>query len=552
MGETPMPHGESMGETPMPRGVMMQHRVIVIGLVLAAAVQAAPAGDQLPPGCKEWKDTDFVHPPLKVMEPYKRIDEYPVVAWCFHGQGAKRVPYDETYARNAKAAGFNMLIDGASMLEPCRKVGGLKVVVPAFHHGPDRLKAGIFGPHGDHPCLVGIVTDDNNPRIYPNVIENAKWITQTYPHIMPWDSENPDPRTQSKTTMRVLGTQNYPFMRGSRNPVGDYCFNCWVDRDWGVKADMSVWEIYSGANAFNQQSFQMLAGLAYGSQGLVNFAYTPHRDTPYHGKMYQPDSPLIPQFKKLHDYIRLVVGRHLWGTRCINVIHSIHGGDHSKERWKIQAPTFAADQLVVRGSEWMMVGLLTPEKRFLAKDTEVPEYFLVIDKRTSGGGAPERRAAYVMFSDRTPVFEMLDETAVKDAPIRKLVPGWKFRMNSQGGEGVLLRVAPDLEQLLGGKKGLALYAAINKTMGQLQWKVSPPCPAGQKIEEDKLTHVAIEGKVIDAAVAQARKDRDALAKLLDAAVSAGKLTKAQTDDTLKRLDESIAATAAQAKTPPAP
>ena len=523
-----------------------------LGIVLTTAAGAWAGGEaKLAPGCKEWKDTDFVHPPLKVMEPYKRIDEYPIIAWCFHGQGKKHVPYDEKYARDAKNCGFNMLIDGAVMLEPCRKVGGMKVVVPAFHHPPDKLTETIFKAYGDHPCLVGIVVDDNNPRIHRNVIANAKWLTDTYPHIVPWDSENPDPRTQSKTTMRVLGTQNYPFMRGHRNPVAGYSFNCWVDRIWGIRANMSVWEIFSGANSFNQIRFQMMAALAYGSQGLVNFAYTPHRDVPHRGPMYVPGNPFIPKFKKMHDYIRLVVGRHLWGTRCIDVIHSVHGGDHTNARWKIVAPTFDAGQLVVRGSEFMMVGYLTPEKRFLAKDTGVPEYFLVIDKRTSGGDTPQRQPMAVMLSTKVPVVEMLDETAVKDARVRKLIPGWKVRMNSEGGEGLLLRVAPDLETLLGGPKGLKLYECINTTMAALQWKATPPAAAGKRIAEGHLAHVRVDQKEIDKAVAAAEKDSAALATVLAAAVEVGAITATQAADTIQRLKAAMAATATEAAHPPA-
>ena len=540
---------------------MHRHNIPMTAIV-AAGVLAVAAGawaqdkapGKLAPGCKEWKDTDFVHPPLKVFEPYKRFHEYPVVAWCFHGRKAKFVAYDETYARNAKAAGFNVLIDAAAMLEPCRKVGGMVVVVPAFHHAPDRLMSSIFKPYGDHPCLAGLVVDDNNPRIHPNVIKNAKWITEAYPHVMPWDSENPDPRTQSRTTMRIVGTQNYPFLRGARGhkATAAYCRGCNFDRAFGNNHNMSMWEIFGGNVSMNQMKFQMLCALAYGAQGVVNFAYTPHRDTPYRGKMYQPDSPLIPQFKKIHDYIRLVIGRHLWGCRGIDVIHSIHGGDHTYAKHKIQAPRPHAGQLVVRMSEFFLVGLLTPEKRFFAKDTAIPEYFMILDKRTSSHGAPERMDTYVMLSKKMPVVEMLDETATKDANVRKLIPGARIRMKTEGGDGLLVRVCPDIDTLLGGKEGVDLYTRINNVLADLEWKHTPPAAAGKPVAEGLLKIIAVDAKEIARAVEVAKKHVVALEKVLAAAVKAGTISEAQAADTIKRLKDTIATAADEASKVPAP
>ncbi|MEN6663803.1 MAG: hypothetical protein ABFD85_07365 [Phycisphaerae bacterium] len=539
---------------------MNASRIMMFLLLAATVCSSARAADKLAPGCKEWKDTDFVHPPLKVFEPYKRFDEYPIVAWCFHGEGGSKpvkpgakprptpAPYDESYAVNAKAAGFNVLIDSASMLEPCRKVGGIKVVVPAFHHAPDRLKAGIFDRHGDHPCLVGIVTDDNNPRIYPNVIENAKWITENYPHIMPWDSENPDPRTQSKTTMRVVGTQNYAFLRGAKGDkaTSGYCNGCNFDRAFGNANNMSMWELFGGNVATNQIRFQMMAALAYGAQGLVNFAYTPHRDTPYRGKMYQPDSPLIPQFKAMHDYIRLVAGRHLWGCRSFGVLHSVHGGAHR------DATVYDESQLVVRAAEFSLVGLLSPEKEFFAQSKQadyVPEYFLFVDKRTSGHDTPALRDAYVMLAARISAVEVLDEQAVKGAAIRKIAPAFKVRFKTEGGQGLLLRVAPDMDELLGGPEGMAIYKQINATLASLQWQATAPAAKGQPKPEAELTYKPVDARTIDQAVAAAKAKTADLAKLLDAAAAAGKISKAQADDTLNRLNDAIDATSVEAKDP---
>jgi hypothetical protein len=505
----------------------------------------AKAGE-LPPGCTEWKDKDFVHPPLKVFEPYKRIHEFPLGAWCFHGRKAKFVPYDEKYARDAKAAGFNMLIDASAMLEPCRKVGGMTVMVPAFHHPPKRLAEGIFKRYGDHPNLVGIVVDDNNPRIYPNVIANAKWLTEHWPHLIPWDSENPDPRTQSRTTMRILGTQNYAFLRGGRGAKAEAKYTTWCnyDRLWGIGKNMSVFEIYGGNVASNQIRYQLNAALAYGAQGLVSFAYTPHRDTPYFGPQWQPDSKWIPYYKKMNDFVRLVAGRHLWGCRSYGVIHSRLGG------WHRGAQHPRADRLVTRTSEYVMVGMLDPEKKFFAelkKPAEkraVPEYFMVLDKRTTGHGNGSPMDLFVSLATSVPVVELLDATAVKGATIRKLVPGCRIRARTLHGEGFLLRVAPDIEKLLGGKGGLKIYQGINGTLAGLLSEYDPPYKAGDGPKKPDVKPKARPSADVAGTIAGTRKAAAVLAGHLARRVAAGDIPKAQADDTIRRLHAAIDATAA--------
>lgn len=511
------------------------------GPAMAAAAAHGPA--KLPPGCTPWSEKGFVHPPLKVFEKFTRIDEFPIVAWCFHGRKKKFVPYDEKYARDAKACGFNLLIDAAAMLEPCRKVGGIKVVVPTFHHPPAKMMEAVFTPYGDHPALVGLVLDDNNPRIYPNVVQNAKWLVKNYPHVMPWISENPDPRTQSRTPIRVLGTQNYPFLRGARGSRAEraYCNGCNVDRWYGNNKNMSVWEIFGGHNSFCQIRYQMMTALAYGAQGVVNFAYTPHRT-----KMYMPGNPMIAKFAAMHGYITKVVGRHLWGTRCFDVIHSIHGGAHNN------APRPRSDRLVVKTSNYVMIGLLTPEKKFFSKDPAaadraIPEYFMVVDKRTAGGeGTPEDM--FLMLHTNVPAVEVLDAEALPGAKVRKIVPGFKIRRRTSHGEGLLLRVSPDLTKLLGGEKGAKLYAEINALMAALQWKLTPP---PQPNEEEKKPDVQppatpVAAAEADKAVKAAKAKLAELQKTLSAAVKAGTISQAQAADTIDRLRAAIDATRKEA------
>jgi hypothetical protein len=523
--------------------------LVVSACALWASPVRAAEGAAKAANVTEWNRKNFVHPPLKCMEIYKRIDAYPVAAWCFHGtQGirSKPLPFDEAYARNAKSFGFNVLIDAGSMIEPCAKVGGIKVVVPAFWQKPDKLMQGIFGPHGDSPALMGVVLDDNCPGIAAQVAANGKWVTDNYPHVMPWISENPNSKAQSKTVVRVMGTQNYAFLRGTRNPVNGYCDGCTWDREVGNRSNMTAWEIYGGNVSFPKQRFQILAALAYGAQGVVNFAYVPNRVA-----VWKPGSALAPKMHKVQTYVADVVGRHLWGTRCFEVIHSIHGGGHRK------AINPRSDRLVAKTSNFVLVGMLSPEAKFYAAKDDpnaVPEYFMIVDKRALDGN--DLDDLYVMLSPKVPVLEMLDEQALATAKVRKLVPGYKFRRRTEPGEGVLLRVSPDLDKLLGGKAGLELYAAINQQLASLQWKIDPPDtpevaaakPAGEATAKPGQPAPGSAAPRITAAqgagvLANVKGKIGELQQILAAAVRAGTISKEQAADTIQRLNEAVDATA---------
>jgi len=513
---------------------------VLIGTVCLAA--AAAIGGDLPAGATDWAEKDFVHPPLKCLEPYRRIDEYPVSAWCFHGIEAAKSPYGEAYVRNAKAVGFNVLIDDERIIPYAEKVGGVKVQLVTLSggkwRGPDWLEAHILkGTVGDSPVLQGVIMGDNSRGWSALSITTATWLKENYPHIMPILSQYPAP-LRGNTPLRILHMQNYPFMRGrSRNPPNHYMFQCNINR-LGVNAnDMALWECYAGDASYSRVRFQMMAAMAYGAQGLSNFCYSPHRMPDY-----KPGSPMIPMWKKLHTYVIKVLGRHVWGTRSMDVIHAPHGGEHTN------ATRPAKDKPVVAMSDYLMAGLLTPEAKFLSKDPadrEIPEYFMVVDKR-SGGNTPEARDVYVMLSPKVAAVELIDAEATGEAgKVRKIVPPYKVRLKLEGGDAVLLRVAPDLEALLGGKDGLSLYAKVNREMAELQWKLAEAAePAEGK------PAAAVAEREVQATVSAARKQVEELKGILGAAVKAGKISQAQAEDTIARLKAAIDATAADAKAPP--
>ena len=498
-------------------------RSFVVGSILIIAASAAALGEEgaetgakPPPGGTPWSQKDFVHPPLKCLAAYTRIDEFPISAWCFHGDSSDpahpRSPYSEDYVRNAKAIGFNVLIDDDRILPYARKVGGVKVQLAKLWLNSGKLNQQVFSnPQvGDDPLIQGIVMGDNGRGFGSLQTEVADWLKKNYPYVAPIMSMYPA-RMRTDTAIRIWHMQNYPFMRGrSSNPPTHYMTILNSDRLACNANDMALFECYAGDASFSRIRFQMTAAMAYGAQGLSNFCYAPHK-MPF----YQPGNRLVPHWKKLHVYVIGVLGRHLWGTRCIDVIHSEHGGQPPG------APAPGPERLVTEMSDFLLAGLLTPEAKFLSKDPKdkaVPEYFLVVDKRT-GGETPEARDVYVKLSPQVAAVELLDyEATGKAGKVRKIVPACKVRASLEGGEALLLRVSPDLEKLLGGPEGMKLYAEINAMLANDA-----------------------------AAAARAKAKAGELKKVLDAGVAAGTLLKPQAEDTLARLTAAIDAAAAQAK-----
>ncbi|MHC4983650.1 MAG: hypothetical protein ACYTF6_10885 [Planctomycetota bacterium] len=530
--------------TPKPIAALALGVVVVLAVAAAAVAAADEKPATQPAGVRPWSQKDFVHPPLKCMEPYKRIDEYPVSAWCFHGIEAAKSPYGDDYVRNAKAVGFNVLIDDERILPYAQNVGGVKVQLAMLWLGPAKLEQRIFkNPEiGDHPLVQGIILGDNSRGFGQLAITTAAWMKQNYPHIMPILSQYPA-RLRGDTPLRILHMQNYPFMRGrSRNPPNHYLVQCNTDRLGCNANDMALWECYAGDASYSRVRFQMMAALAYGAQGLSNFCYSPHRM-----RDYKPDSPMIPLWKKLHKYVINVLGRHVWGTRCIDVIHAPHGGEHPG------APRPGKDKIIVGMSDFLMAGLLTPEAKFLSKDPadrEIPEYFMVVDKRT-GGATPKLRDVFVMLGTSIHAVEVLDAEATKDTKVRKIVPGWKIRTKMEGGDGLLLRVPPDLQTLLGGEDGRGLYDQINRTMAELQWKLTPPAEPASSAEEPVAEAEApkVTAREVERAVAAAKVKLAELEKVLNAAAEAGSISQDQAADTIARLRAAIDATCKEARPP---
>ena len=481
-----------------------------------------PAGRTEPQGATPWDQKYFVNPPLKCIEPYRRINSFPVMAWCFHGQKVKGyAPYDEEYATNAKAAGFNVLVDDEKMLEPCRKAGGIQVVVPTFRHSPDRLRERVFKPLGDPASLMGFMLDDNRAGVMQDVVATAAWMKTDYPHLAPFVSQNPAPQEQSKTDLRIFGTHNYAFMQtGGRRARQAYCQRLDFDRGCCNAWSMAQWPVFGGTNTPSEYRFQVMAALAYGAQGVIYFAYTPHR-----GQLWRPPgNDYIKMACDVNTYARKVLGRHVWGTRCTGVFHTDSGSDVPAS-----ALPPGVDQFVRNMDEALLAGILVVENRFDPDPLKrvVPDYVMVVDKRTGRIQEPSERATWIALAPEIPVVEILDRDAAGHGAIRKIGPGRLVLLKLNAGDGVLLLANPKgLDKVLGSEQAASLYAGLAATLAALPQdaKAAPP---------------------------DAVKQADQLKGMLNEAVKAGKVAKPQADAVMQHLTATINAIAALAAKPAA-
>ncbi|MHC4983415.1 MAG: chitobiase/beta-hexosaminidase C-terminal domain-containing protein [Planctomycetota bacterium] len=486
----------------------------------AATAEDAPAGKAeakaapLPAGASEWADKKFVHPPLKCMRLYKRIDEFPVVAWCFHGRGAPG--YNEKFVEQAGTCGFNVLLDAAIMLKPVEKFEGMKVLAVVFRFPPERITREVFKPFGDHRRLLGFVLDDNCPRIYGWSIKASNWLRAKYPHVVPYISENPDARGQSRTAMRVLGTQNYGLYRYGGGPyaIRAYCSHLERDRINGNKYDMSFWPLFSAPGSTSEIRFQAFAAVAHGAQGIVYFAYSPGDRWP----QWKPGGSVAKAAYYANSYITSVVGRHLWGNRCLTVVHA-HGDG--------TAPAYASrpakGAIVEDIDQATLAGLLMPEADFYAEtEKKVPLYAMVVDKRSSRRDVHKPRTARISFGPDVKLVEVLArKTGTEADEIRKIEPPWSVPLKLLAGDGILLRLNPEgVEELFG--PGGREYVTAVESIGALRRKAR-----GGELGIAEF----------DRTLAYVRRRLSALDAATDAAESGGadKLLVLQRRDMLKRL-----------------
>jgi len=436
----------------------MNRSGLIAAAVIAFAAAAAPAAEtaqptSMPAGASDWPQKSFVHPPLKCMRLYTRIDEYPVIAWCFHGRGAPG--YNEEFVKQAQACGFNVLLDAAIMLKPVEQFEGMKVLAVVFRFPPERITKEVFEKFGDHPRLLGFVLDDNCPRIYGWSIKASNWLRGNYPHLVPWISENPDPTGQSRTAMRILGTQNYWYTR-SPGPWGRQAFVSTLgrDRDKGNALNMSFWPLISTPTSPAGVRFQALAAAAHGAQGVCYFAYCPGDRWP---QWKHPQGDVAQAAAHANTYLTKVAGKYIWGTRCMGVLHAPRDGDVPRN-----AGRAGQGQIIEDMDKEVLAGLLLPEKEFLEpapKDgKKLPLYAFVVDKRFGG----PKRTIHVNFSGDVKLVEVFERPTGTDRDkLRIIEPACSVPLELLAGDGRLLRLNPDGIDKLFGPDGGKYLTAVN-------------------------------------------------------------------------------------------
>jgi hypothetical protein len=417
-----------------------------------AAADALQAADAKPAESKKPKKPagppagldnpkDFLHPPLECMKRFQRIDKYPIVGWCFHGKGAGG--HDEEYLRKATGAGFNVLIDSAKMLGPAAKVGNVKILPATLRWPVAQIQSEIFDVYGDPAEMLGLVLDDNNPKIYKWSKDASRFLEKEYPHLVPFISENPDPASQSRTPMRILGTQNYMIKNGGHgiDARRSYCSGMGRDLVNANKYRMTFWPLWVTECSTSEMRYQNYVALAYGAQGVVCFAYTPNR------RNWFVDQDNYNDAKEVNRAIAEVFGPRIWGCRSPGVIHA-PGRDAPKPEAKA-----AVGLIVERLEPHTLASPLVLEKDFYREGGPgKPTYIMVVDKRTAARGKeePQPRTTRVDFGPQIRFVEVLGPVHAKEPRLRRIEPAWSVPFELKAGEGIILGVdPPDMEKLLG-------------------------------------------------------------------------------------------------------
>jgi len=389
--------------------------------------------------------TDFLHPPLECMKRFERIDRFPLVGWCFHGKGGGG--HDEEYIRKATGAGFNVLIDSARMLPPAAKAGNVKILPVVFRWPVEKVQAEIFDVYGDPAELLGLVLDDNNPKIYKWSINASRFLTKDYPHLIPYISENPDPSAQARTPMPILSTQNYSIKNfGHGNYARQaYCSGMGRDRVNANRLKMTFWPIWVTPCSTSEMRYQHYVALAYGAQGLVCFAYTPNRPNWFVDQWNYTDA------KHINQRVAEVFGPRVWGCRSPGVYHTPGRG---KPKPDLDP---AVGQIIERLDSDLLASPLVLEKDFYQEGGPgKPTYIMVVDKRTTekNKDEPPARTARVDFGPQIRYVELLGPVHPKEPALRRIEPAWSVPYELLAGEGIILGVdPPDMEKLLGDLAG---------------------------------------------------------------------------------------------------
>jgi hypothetical protein len=418
----------------------------------------------LPTAAAAGRKPQIKHEPLDCMKRY-RYQQFPIIAWAFHRKGGG--DYNEQYMKVVKGAGFNATMDVSGMLDPAHKQD-MKVLVAALWYDVPKL-AELVKRTKDHPANIGYDLWDNAWDVPTPAVRCAEWMLENCPGLIAYYAENPNPRKQSGTPIRILSTQNYAFSYNNRRSDvrkrKEFCHSLEIDRQWANHLGMTHWPIMAGLANYpvspSEMSFQVYSAMAYGAQGLVSFAYSVNRE--YRGKdgvmrkVWGPNEHGVNYqgAKYANQYVIDVVGSHVIGCRSIGVYHTDNGGD--TPRGALQP---RPGHLVENMDGALMAGVLVLEKDFKS-GAKTPAYVMVVDKRTvfwTNDRPPDRRVT-VEFGPQIKAVQVLN----RDGTVSRSQPG-KVTLTLKGGDGRLLKVIPaspeSIPPALYGPAGAKAHAAL--------------------------------------------------------------------------------------------
>lgn len=380
--------------------------------------------------------------PLQRMKRF-RLKEFLIGSWCFHSA------YGEAYCRAYKGAGFNTMVDAPSVLDDALKTG-LNVIITTVVHpvfdenGVEVPGEFTLGPYarvpdlerlheryGAYQALIAYLLNDNC-LLHDYTVDCAEWMAKHAPRLIPYVSDNPEPRRQAKTPLPVLSSQNYPFGYHNDWPEEakrrDFCHCLEIDRAFANEHDMALWPIFAvfgqpdvGAS---QIRFQAYASVAYGAQGLFYFAYSDKRPA------WKRSGIAYRTAKEINAYLTSVVGPRVLGHRSIGVFHSPYGpaAPWGALRW-------GPGRLIEKMDAGLLAGVLVAERNFKAGRAG-PDYVILVDKRTANAGVrqPRARTARVTFGPAVKKVEVLGGAR------QGSVSGRTVSVKLRAGDGALLRI----------------------------------------------------------------------------------------------------------------
>ena len=336
----------------------------------------------------------------------------------------------------------------------------------------ERLKSEIFDRYGDPPAMLGLVIDDDCPKIYDWAIKASQFLNKEDPTLTPYISNNPSPKSQSRTLMHILSTQNYSLKNFGHNAYARraYCSGMGRDRRDANRYHMTFWPLWETPCSTSEMRYQIYAALAYGAGHRLFRLYA-------QSSQLEGGRPNYVDAREINRTVAETFGPRIWGTRSPGVYH--YQGDGESPVTELKP---AAGELIERLDPGLLASPLVLEKDFYAPGgPRTPTYVMVVDKRTSpdNQSEPKPRTARVDFGPQIQFVETLGPVQSPAGRVRHIDPAWSVPLKLKAGEGVLLGVdPPDLQRLLGDDLAPPYLAIVERVRAARQLARAKDAAAG--------------------------------------------------------------------------